>query len=487
MKDVNILTIAAVSGWLIFVGANKPSSMDKRPIKSKPNIILFSFDTLRGDHLSSYGYLRKTSPHIDEFARDSVLFKNAVSQSPLTAPAHMSLFTALTPAVHKVNNPNDANPDIFNSLNKKIITLAELLKQNGYRTIGMHGGGVVSSELGFNQGFDSYTNDFFFNFQTPYYDPQRELNTIREHIRSSKQKGQPLFLFLHHYLCHDPYVQAPQEFNLRFLEKKVAGLPLNETSLKKDDFGDLNASFWKNVDLSNPEHKKHIISLYDGSIYYADHIFKGVMDILKEENCYRDSIVVMTSDHGEEFYEHGGKLHGRLFTEHLHVPLIIKFPGNRYAGTIIPDPVRSLDLLPALFDYLNLPVDHPIQGVSFLPLLTKKGSYKPVIASYALNWLSPKTADIKVSIRLIKNGFAYSNLEWDGTGEWLFDRVKDPKEQNNLASAEKDIQRTLRDEAQKILKQDEASLSSLNLPDAPSPPPLDQNLKKQLKALGYLQ
>ena len=97
-------------------------------------IILFSFDTLRSDHLSCYGYERKTSPFIDEMARDSVLFKNPISQSPLTAPAHISIFTSLTPAVHMVNNPNDADADLFNILPEGVPTLGTVFKENGYMT-----------------------------------------------------------------------------------------------------------------------------------------------------------------------------------------------------------------------------------------------------------------------------------------------------------------------------------------------------------------
>jgi len=138
-------------------------------------IILFSFDTLRSDHLSCYGYERKTSPFIDEMARDSVLFKNPISQSPLTAPAHISIFTSLTPAVHMVNIQWRRRRFIQHSSRRGLPTLGTVFKENGYMTVGMHGGGCVSSDFGFDRGFDYYSGDFFFNFQTPFYRPEREL------------------------------------------------------------------------------------------------------------------------------------------------------------------------------------------------------------------------------------------------------------------------------------------------------------------------
>ncbi len=482
-----LLILASGAGlYLSFPREKSEKGLPSRP----PLILLFSCDTLRADHLSCYGYPRQTSPHIDRFARDSVLFSRAISQSHLTAPGHMSIFTSLTPDVHLVNNPNDKNCDLFNRLGDGVPTLAELIKRQGYTTAGIHGGGCVSEDFGFARGFDSYSDDFFFNFQTTYYQPEKALQTIREKIRKQREEGKPLFLFLHHYICHHPYLHAPPEFNLKFLADPVEGLPLSSNDLLKNTdqtWGPYDEnSFWRNVDLSNPEHRNHIVALYDGNILYSDFIFQKVVDILKEENLYNDALIVLTSDHGEEFYEHGGSMHQRLFIEDLHVPLIVKFPGNRYSGTKVPETVRTLDILPTICHYLNVPPPDPIQGVSLLPLLTGEGVYQPPIMSFSLNYRGPETREMTVSTRLAKNGYAYSDLEWQGEKEWLFDVETDPVERRNLAIEQPRLREKLRAEVAELTNDHQKLRDSLR-GDEPKAVRLDEPLRRQLKALGYTQ
>ena len=284
--------------------------LDKGYPLSKPNIIIVSIDTLRADHLSCYGYLRQTSPYIDEFVKDAVLFENAISQSPKTASSHMSLFTALTPDVHGVSNINE-DGSMDKRLDDEIVTLAQVLKEKGYLTVGFHGGGQMSASLGFDKGFDLYSSNPIMH-QDSYYQFE-ELKGIRQWISRSKKKRKPLFLFLHHYICHDPYLAAPKEFRLRFLDNPVAGLPLDPEEIWDKDPGLWSKNFWRNVDMSKAEHNSHIVSLYDGEVYYSDYLFGKVIDILKEEKYYNNSMIILLSDHGEEFYEHKDIGHGKLF------------------------------------------------------------------------------------------------------------------------------------------------------------------------------
>lgn len=362
---------------------SSPSALSSNPEElpsRKPNIILFSIDTLRADHLSCYGYSRETSPHIDEFSKDAALFNNTVSQSPITAPSHMSIFTSLVPPVHGVNNISELG--LKHSLDEKIITMPQLLKRNGYYTVGLHGKGQVSGEMGFKHGFDKYLPTFS-NWErgtgrrsASLKGLEKIIACIRKHVQHSAKNKKPLFLFLHHYLCHDPYTKGPKEFREHFFNTWVDGL-------KGRQAGDRDsAAFWAGVDLDIPQDYNRIISLYDGGIYYSDYVFKKVIDALKEEGIYDNSVIILLSDHGEEFNEHGGTRHGRLWVEHLHVPLIIKLPNNKHAGTIIEAPVRLMDLMPTIFEYLGVPISHPIQGVSFLSLITNQGKYNPLMASY---------------------------------------------------------------------------------------------------------
>jgi len=487
-KPGKIPRVAVTALALTWAGGCAPGPAPAPPAPSP--IILFSFDTLRADHLTCYGYPKNTSPAIAAFSQDAVLFENPLSQAALTAPGHMSIFTALTPAVHGVNNPNDVQPDFFNPLPEGIPTLPSLLKDRGYFTVGITGGGTVSAEFGFDRGFDDYGNAFAFNFQTVYFQPEGVLSDIRQRLRESREGKRPIFLFLHHYLCHHPYVQSPPEFTLRFLEKPVPGLPVDRAGLLKNadpawGIYDEN-SFWRNIDLSRPDHRGHVVGLYDGSIAYADYIFGRLVEILKEEGLYEDALVILTSDHGEEFYEHGGKQHERLFIEQLRVPLVIKFPGRQQAGKRIGATVRTMDILPTLCEYLDVPLPALIQGVSLMPLVSGRGSYDPAIASYGLIYRGPDTGEMDTKVRVAKGGYVYSNYPWSGQTEWLFDAATDPREQRNLAQERPEILARMRNTGARELARD-LRLRTKLVPGKESAQPLSQNLKKQLKALGYLQ
>ena len=285
---------------LIVVGAIIIIFFPRFESKSKPNIILMSIDTLRADHLHCYGYARQTSPNIDKYSKDFVIFENAISQSPVTAPAHMSLFTGLTPIVHSVTNLG-REPNQNNRLDEGITTLAEILRNKGYFTIGFHEGGNVAAVLGFDKGFDLYSTECI-NWKN--IEKADALAGIQKWISKSKKNNKPLFLFLHHYICHDPYLSAPEKFRLHFLEKPVEDIPIKNMVIDKE-FLFVREAFWKNVDLNKESHMQHVISLYDGGVYYSDFIFGKVMNVLKEADFYDNTVVILLSDHGEEFYEHG--------------------------------------------------------------------------------------------------------------------------------------------------------------------------------------
>jgi arylsulfatase A-like enzyme len=474
-------------GPAIVLGVFSLAINEKPVVFESPNIILLSADTLRADHLSCYGYFRKTSPNIDAFAKDSVLFQNAISQAPTTLPAHMSIFTSLTPLVHLCQlDPNNANsPGSVNNVNfknfnilrldEKIVTLPMRLKENGYLTIGLNEGGGVAGSLGFDKGFDSYR---------PWGDlwkPMSALEDVRKAIQESKEKKKPLFLFLHNYICHSPYLRSPPQFKRKFLAEKVAGLTLSENDLRTAGASPFlqTEAFWKNVDLSNPQHLKYVISLYDGGISYEDYVFGKIIEILKKEKFYDNSIIIFLSDHGEEFYEHFGKEHGRLFIEHLHVPLIIKFPGNKFGAKVIRGWVRTMDAMPTLFDFLNIKIKNMIQGISFSPLITGRGEYSPLIVSY----------NIKAgfdTVRFIKGPFVYSSENTKTTRDQLFDIKKDPLEKNNLAVEQTKVAEQMHFMADEILAENKAVRKKIGSKPVSLVQKNDE-LVSQLKSLGYLQ
>jgi len=381
------------------------SSISEELPSPKPNIILFSIDTLRADHLSCYGYSRKTSPHIDAFSKDAVLFNNTVSQSPITAPSHMSIFTSLAPPVHGVNNISELG--LKHRLDEKIITMPQLLRRNGYYTVGLHGKGQITGDMGFKRGFDKYIPAFSQwegrsgRQNASLKGLEKIIARIRKNVQDSDKMKKPLFLFLHHYLCHDPYTKGPKKFREHFLDNCV-------DRLEESQVGDRDsAAFWEGVDLDDPQDYNRIISLYDGGVYYSDYVFKKVIDALKEEGIYDSSIIILLSDHGEEFNEHGGKQHGRLWVEHLHVPLIIKLPKRKHAGTIIEAPVRLMDIMPTICEYLGVPISHPIQGVSFFSLITNQGKYNPLMASYRT--VTHHEVIKEYSLKILKDDYSLIN------------------------------------------------------------------------------
>ena len=462
-----------------------------------PNIILISIDTLRADRLGVHGYERATTPHIDAFAREAVRFSNAVSQAPTTAPAHMSIFTGLMPAVHRVSNIHAGPPQ---ALDPGIPTLTELLRDAGYYTAGFHGGGNIDGSLGFERGFDFYSQDYVsYNWMGAYHDPA-DLDAIRAWLRIARGRGKPLFLFLHHYVCHSPYISAPEAFRDRFLAgRAVEGLPRGPGDAEKQRMAELldrrtggrakrllqwgmfretHDRFWKGVDLGRVDHHAHITALYDAQVAYSDWLIGRVVRMLRQEKVYDDSLIVILSDHGEEFGEHGGREHEQLFVETLHVPLLIRFPDR--AGIrprAVERMVRTMDVMPSLFEHLDLAADFPHQGQSFLPLLGGQGSYDPPMVSY-------DDRDFH-RVRLVRDGLVYTNQHNPMANEWLFDAAQDPAERSNLAAerpADLERMRRLADDQRRA---DIDFLSTLR--GSRREPRIDPALLEQLRQLGYVR
>ncbi len=448
----------------------------------RPNIVIFSIDTLRADHLGCYGYPRETSPALDQFAREGILFSRVISQAPLTTPSHISLFTGLTPPAHQVQQVSPQG--ISNALSEAILSLPEILQTRGYLTLGLHGGGAMNKDFGFGRGFDDYL--LFFTIPQTITEPEilwrRAETKIREFIDAGRKKNRPLFLFLHHYYCHSPYVKSPENFRLKFIKDPPPGLPVVvEQTGSGINYSNIDKDFWSKLDLSNPVHRRHAVDLYDGAVAYSDYLVSRLIELLKAEGSYDNTLLIILSDHGEEFYEHQGQTYGRLFGEHLLVPLLIKFPGKENQGKVVSSPVRIIDVMPSILDYFTIPLPS-MQGVSFLPLLKDdKIVPAPLPVSYTGN-----DYGIYRAIRLEKDGYAYIHNTAEKLGdEWLIDLRNDPQEQRNLAEERPDLLIKFRAAAAAELQKDEA-FSSQTAARPSESFPVDSNLRKQLKALGYL-
>lgn len=313
-----------------------------------PNIILLSIDTLRADRLGLYGNSRPVSPTLDQLSRQGHVFCAVTSQSPLTAPSHMTMFTSRYPEVHQVRNVTAENPV---KLSAKIPTLAEQLKQNGYGTLACTDGGNVNNALGFSRGFDMYG----------------ESGAEQFYGLIKLQPREPWFAFLHTYWVHDPYI-VPRPFYKFFDPDYTGGIKgdLESYGGAANYFGvaGLRTEFWETVDFSDQRDREHLLNLYDAAIRMLDLSLRQLINLLDELAIKDNTILIVTSDHGEEFFEHSRILHERLYSETLHVPFIVIDFRKKISGHLIETPARLIDVAPTILDYLNLPPLPGAQGTS---------------------------------------------------------------------------------------------------------------------------
>jgi arylsulfatase A-like enzyme len=380
----------------------------------------------------------------------------------------MSFLTGWLPDVHLVTNYGAREPP--HALSPRLRTLAEILRSAGYSTAGFYAPPNLNPALGFGRGFDRYEPSFSETALAAGEIPP----PIREVVRSSRAAGRPLFLFLHHLYCHSPYVYGLPAYRRRFLST-ASSLPSSPDDL---DPADPHGSFWARIDLGRPEQREEVLGLYDGGVLYSDFLFGKIASLLREEGVWEPALIVVLSDHGEEFYEHGGKEHEHLFIEQLRVPLLVKFPGGRFAGRRVDPPVRLVDLPPFLCDCLGLPAPDRIQGVSFLPLVTGEGSYSPRVVSFSVR---------SDRVRFYDGEWTYSD---DGVGEvsrWIFSRAADPAEKTNLAPARARLLPGLMETALRIKEEKRNYLDLLAPASEDRETPIDQETREKLRALGYVK
>lgn len=350
-------------------------------LRDLPNVLLISIDTLRADHVGCYGYSKDTTPNIDRLTEEGIIFENAISQSNRTLPSHISMMTSLYPETHRVlcHGGQDSGlcmdaPFTLN-LSQKVITLAEILREQNYTTAEIVAVGLLGPKTNFSQGFSEV-------YPAHSRKPAERVNTeaLRwfESFKNRAASGGDMrfFLFVHYFDPHSsrrgsklPY-DSP--FNTRYCESykgSLAGCDLSRMNqegraLSKEDL-------------------EHLIALYDGGVAYADEYVGKLLDHLKDSGYLDKTLVIVTSDHGEQFNEHGNFLHNQVYKQEMHIPLIVKFPrgwSGRYRGTRISLRVRSIDIAPTILDVLGMSYEK-MQGESFLPLIGRRTSQDRVAFS----------------------------------------------------------------------------------------------------------
>ena len=315
------------------------------------NVIIIVFDSLRADHLGSYGYNRRTSPHIDELSSKGILFKNAFTQSSSTSLSVMSLFTGNYPSVHGVYGFKNYK------LRESQRSLIEYINKNNYVTTAFIANPVLHKNRGFSRGFDTYELNCSYLDNSPYKTDSECLNhRFSEYISKTNK---PFFLYLHYLDPHYPYM-PPNEFRRWSYDYEYDNHTVLYQLLDKINNGE---------NLTSSEINS-LISLYDGEIRYIDKNIEFILEELSNQGLSENTILIVTSDHGEEFLEHNYLFHGwTLYDEVIHVPLI--FYGSPFNQSVIDSPVRSIDILSTILDYLDIKTNSVFNGVSLRPMIEK--------------------------------------------------------------------------------------------------------------------
>lgn len=339
-----LFVLALLVGVHLAAGACSTGSPDLAPTRG---VILISIDTLRADHVGTYGSGWDTTPFIDRLAGRGAVFENAVVQLPGTLPSHMSIFTGLYPAEHGVYPPEA-------KLSPAIETLPEAFARHGFRTAGFTEGGYVSGDYGFERGFEVFSDAATGRRD----DVERTFASGLSFLRNL-DSGERFFLFLHTYAVHDPY-DPPEPYRSMFWD----GDPPQVFRPTGPNLSAVN----RGEQSVTPEQARYFQALYAGGIRYVDHVLERWFAEAGELGLLDDTTVVLTSDHGEEFLDHGMLVHEQIYHENLHVPLIVLHP-EVSADTRIERLVESIDIAPSLYEIAGIRPLGNLSGRSLVPVL----------------------------------------------------------------------------------------------------------------------
>lgn len=462
-----------------------------------PNILFISADTLRADHLGCYGYDKPTSPFIDSLAAEGVQFMNAFAQTSWTLPSHLSMMTSMYPHTHTVETDKRTLPG-------HVKTLPQLLKKAGYTTRAFVTHVFLGKSYGFSRGFDTL---YDLNPRRAYPEIEPLPRSLRgsatqpqpssrrapassyskagpfvDHLipRLELLKNEPFFLFLHFFDPHYDY-EPPEEF-ARMFDPTFSGVQLGK-------YGALNSHIkgkrGKPATIK-PEALRKTMALYDAEIRYMDTHLKRLFDAMSRHGLLDNTIVVFTSDHGEEFCEHGS-MEGHqwtLYDEVIHVPLIIRFPDGRFRGEQRRTIAQHIDIAPTLMALAGLDAPREFEGRNLMPLI-EKGDDPNRGAEYTYSQL--KRFNRKWAVRTAHHKLVFTEdtkKNFFGKpvrpGYELYDLTVDPGETNNIYDPRDAVSRHLR----AVLS---AWMANKKPMEHVSEPSLTDEDIQRLRDLGYLE
>jgi len=428
---------------LICCGILLNSCKSKSVTKPDYNIVVVVIDTLRADHLPIYGHKTMNSPFLTQLSKKSIIFENTFSASSWTTPGTASIFTSLYPFQHgtligfKANTKKlkKENQKIkINRIPEEISTLTEILKDRGYATYGIADNINICEKQGFTQGFDQ--------FQTLSYKRARRINKILRKLKDKVTNNQKYFLYIHYMDPHLPHKTKDHE-----------------------------------ITHHTPEIKS--FTTYDKEIAYVDAHFKEMYNLF---NWDKDTLLIITSDHGEGFMEHGTYGHGQsLYREEIYVPLIVMMP-NHNSGSRVKGNFSTVDILPTLGEFIGLSIDKDHSGISLIPFIKDKTHKIPerIIFShlYCHTGKDKKKWGIDWKTAIFKNWhYIYKTPV---KKEELYDFKADANESDNLIRKKVKISRKLKKDLINFLKNCKKYKKQ----------EIYYNLKKkrnqELKTLGYI-
>ena len=400
--------------------------------RDRLNLVVVTLDTARADRFGAYGARDVETPAFDSLARDGVLFEEAVAVAPLTLPVHSSIFTAKFPPEHGVRD----NGGFF--LGPEQVTLAEVLKERGYRTGGFVSAYVLDSKWGIDQGFDTYFDDFDLTKSRTMSlsSIQRPGNEVVDKaLPWIEQAGdEPFFAWIHLYDPHTPY-RPPEPFASRY-----QGHP------------------------------------YNGEVAFADSQVGRVLDLLRARGLYDRTIVVVMGDHGESLGDHGEAAHGFfIYNSVTHVPFVVRAPFSGVHGRRVADPVRSVDVMPTVLDLLGLPAAKSVSGASLVPLMT--GAVRELALDAYSESMYPLHHYGWSDLRALRAG-RYKVI--DAPRPELYDIDRDPKEATNIFDQRRAIADGMIAQLRRREEGFERTEAALPAGD------VDPEARARLAALGYV-
>jgi arylsulfatase A-like enzyme len=473
--------------------AQDPAAGRARPADNAPNVILLVLDTVRADHLSLYGYGRPTSPNLERLAPEFLVCRNTISAAPWTVPSHASLFTGVYPYRHGARSflPQEIRKGSWSNvftLDQRQATLAGLLGRHGYLTAGLVSNPYLSPRSGLNRGFDQYQYQpnrnyllplrcqwlmktfFGYRWRAVFDKPQQSARQLNRRIERwlDRHGDRPFFLFANYMDAHLPY-SAPPPFATAF-PGRLPGFRYNRT---------FEATIMGRKRPVMEAELEHLHAGYDGSIQYLDHELGQLLDGLRRRGLYRNSLIVLLSDHGEYFGEHALLEHSKdVYEPAMAVPLMVKFPGGEPHGEVTAR-THLVDVLPTILSVLGFEVPDQAPGTDLREVTEGRtllgenyfARVKDLRRQYGHRFRRVRQAVYQGPWKYIHST--------DGNSE-LYDLASDPREFTNLILKRPEVAEPLR---QWLEEQHSAGPAA---GDPARPLEVDEETRARLEALGYI-